>query len=103
MEKFEIPEESQVALTLKTLCGLSTSEIAKAFWRVTERSIKRSIGPGKDPVKKNTTLGTNYRKVAGKARQGFEITVYIVQRRIGNTFACFMKNFKSYNQDQLSL
>ena len=36
MEKFEIPEESQVALTLKTLCGLSTSEIAKAFWRVTK-------------------------------------------------------------------
>jgi RNA polymerase sigma factor (sigma-70 family) len=36
-----IPEESQVALTLKTLCGLSTEEIARAFLTGTETISKR--------------------------------------------------------------
>ena len=36
-----IPHESQVALTLKTLCGLSTSEIAKAFLCPEETIAKR--------------------------------------------------------------
>ena len=36
-----IPNESQIALVLKTLCGLSVSEIAKAFLTVDETIAKR--------------------------------------------------------------
>jgi RNA polymerase sigma factor (sigma-70 family) len=36
-----IPEESQIALTLKTLCGLSVNEIAKAFLSSDETTSKR--------------------------------------------------------------
>lgn len=36
-----IPEEAQVALTLKTLCGLSTEEIARAFLTQTDTITKR--------------------------------------------------------------
>jgi RNA polymerase sigma-70 factor (ECF subfamily) len=36
-----IPEESQIALTLKTLCGLSVHEIAKAFLTNDEAITKR--------------------------------------------------------------
>jgi RNA polymerase sigma factor (sigma-70 family) len=36
-----IPEESQIALTLKTLCGLSVDEIAKAFLTNVETISKR--------------------------------------------------------------
>jgi RNA polymerase sigma-70 factor (ECF subfamily) len=38
-----IAEESQIALTLKTLCGLSVSEIAKAFLTTDETIAKRNL------------------------------------------------------------
>jgi len=45
-----IPEESQIALTLKTLCGLSTHEIAKAFL-TNEETIGKRIYRAKDKIK----------------------------------------------------
>lgn len=45
-----IPEESQVAFTLKTLCGLSTGEIAKAFL-TNEETISKRIYRAKEKIK----------------------------------------------------
>jgi RNA polymerase sigma factor (sigma-70 family) len=45
-----IAEESQIALTLKTLCGLSTSEIAKAFL-TSEETISKRIYRAKEKIK----------------------------------------------------
>ena len=45
-----IAEESQVALTLKTLCGLSVSEISKAFL-TTEETIAKRIYRAKEKIK----------------------------------------------------
>ena len=45
-----IPEESQIALTLKTLCGLSVSEIAKAFLTNNE-TISKRIYRAKEKIK----------------------------------------------------
>ena len=45
-----IAEESQIALTLKTLCGLSVSEISKAFL-TTEETIAKRIYRAKEKIK----------------------------------------------------
>ncbi len=45
-----IPEESQIALTLKTLCGLSINEIAKAFL-TNEETISKRIYRAKEKIK----------------------------------------------------
>ena len=45
-----IPEESQVALTLKTLCGLSNAEIARAFL-TNEETIAKRIYRAKEKIK----------------------------------------------------
>lgn len=45
-----IPEESQVALTLKTLCGLSAGEIAKAFL-TNEETISKRIYRAKEKIR----------------------------------------------------
>ncbi len=45
-----IAEESQIALTLKTLCGLSVSEISKAFL-TTEETITKRIYRAKEKIK----------------------------------------------------
>ena len=45
-----ITEESQIALTLKTLCGLSVSEIARAFL-TTEEVIAKRIYRAKEKIK----------------------------------------------------
>ena len=45
-----IPEESQIALTLKTLCGLSVNEIAKAFL-TNEETISKKIYRAKEKIK----------------------------------------------------
>ena len=45
-----IPAESQVAITLKTLCGLSVNEIAKAFL-TTEDTISKRIYRAKEKIK----------------------------------------------------
>ncbi|MEI9945916.1 MAG: sigma-70 family RNA polymerase sigma factor [Chitinophagaceae bacterium] len=45
-----IPEESQIAFTLKTLCGLSTQEIAKAFL-TNEETITKRIYRAKEKIK----------------------------------------------------
>lgn len=45
-----IPEESQIALTLKTLCGLSINEIAKAFL-TNEETITKRIYRAKEKIK----------------------------------------------------
>jgi RNA polymerase sigma-70 factor (ECF subfamily) len=46
----EIPIESQVALTLKTLCGLTVSEIARAFI-TSEETIAKRIYRAKEKIK----------------------------------------------------
>jgi RNA polymerase sigma-70 factor (ECF subfamily) len=45
-----ITEESQIALTLKTLCGLNTGEIAKAFL-TNEETISKRIYRAKEKIK----------------------------------------------------
>ena len=45
-----IPEESQIALTLKTLCGMSVNEIAKAFLTNNE-TINKRIYRAKEKIK----------------------------------------------------
>ncbi|MDZ4795638.1 MAG: sigma-70 family RNA polymerase sigma factor [Bacteroidota bacterium] len=45
-----IPEESQIALTLKTLCGLSTAEIGKAFL-TNEETISKRIFRAREKIK----------------------------------------------------
>lgn len=45
-----IPEESQVALTLKTLCGLNVNEIARAFL-TNEETISKRIYRAKEKIK----------------------------------------------------
>lgn len=45
-----IPPESQVALTLKTLCGLSSSEIARAFL-TNEETINKRIYRAREKIK----------------------------------------------------
>jgi RNA polymerase sigma factor (sigma-70 family) len=45
-----IPEDSQIALTLKTLCGLSVTEIAKAFL-TTDETIAKRIYRAKEKIK----------------------------------------------------
>lgn len=45
-----IPDESQIALTLKTLCGLSVNEIAKAFL-TTDESVAKRIYRAKEKIK----------------------------------------------------
>ncbi len=45
-----IPEESQIALTLKTLCGLSVNEIAKAFL-TNDETIGKRIYRAKEKIK----------------------------------------------------
>lgn len=45
-----IPEESQIALTLKTLCGLSVAEIAKAFL-TSDETISKRIYRAKEKIK----------------------------------------------------
>ncbi len=45
-----IPTESQIALTLKTLCGLSTAEIARAFL-TTDDTITKRIYRAKEKIK----------------------------------------------------
>jgi RNA polymerase sigma factor (sigma-70 family) len=45
-----IPEESQIALTLKTLCGLSVNEIAKAFL-TNDETISKRIYRAKEKIR----------------------------------------------------
>ncbi len=45
-----IPEESQIAITLKTLCGLSNGEIAKAFL-TNEETISKRIYRAKEKIR----------------------------------------------------
>jgi len=45
-----IPEESQIALTLKTLCGLTAYEIAKAFL-TTEETVSKRIYRAKEKIR----------------------------------------------------
>ena len=45
-----IPEESQVALVLKTLCGLSVNEIAKAFL-TNEETVNKRVYRAKEKIK----------------------------------------------------
>ena len=45
-----IPEESQIALMLKTLCGLTANEIAKAFL-TTEETISKRIYRAKEKIR----------------------------------------------------
>jgi len=57
-----IAEESQIALTLKTLCGLSTHEIAKAFL-TNEETISKRIYRAKEKIKADKIeLGVPYGK-----------------------------------------
>jgi RNA polymerase sigma factor (sigma-70 family) len=45
-----IPEESQIALTLKTLCGLSVTEIARAYL-ISDETIAKRIYRAKEKIK----------------------------------------------------
>jgi RNA polymerase sigma-70 factor (ECF subfamily) len=45
-----LPEEAQIALTLRTICGLTTAEIAKAFL-VTEKTMAQRLVRAKTKIR----------------------------------------------------
>ena len=75
-----IPYESQLALTLKTLCGLSIAEIANSFLTNTETITKRlyrareKITGGKRHVRSTYT-----RQLTGTAGRRFTFPLPFVQ------------------------
>jgi RNA polymerase sigma-70 factor (ECF subfamily) len=86
-----IPEESQVALTLKTLCGLSVSEIAKAFLTHDETIAKR-IYRAKEKIKAE--------KIELEVPQGLQLT----QRTdavLKTLYLLFNEGYNSSHPEQL--
>lgn len=86
-----ITEESQIALTLKTLCGLSTSEIAKAFL-TTDETIAKRIYRAKEKIKAE--------KIELEVPQGTELPLRI-DAVLKSLYLLFNEGYKSSNADKL--
>ena len=86
-----IPEESQIAFTLKTLCGLSVNEIAKAFL-TNEETINKRIYRAKEKIKSE--------KIELHVPQGNELPM-----RLGavlkSLYLLFNEGYNSSHPDQL--
>jgi len=86
-----ITEESQIALTLKTLCGLSVNEIAKAFL-TTEETIAKRIYRAKEKIKSE--------KIELEVPQSNELSsrVDVVLKSL---YLLFNEGYKSSHPDKL--
>ena len=87
----DIPEESQIALTLKTLCGLSVSEISKAFL-TTEETIAKRIYRAKEKIKAE--------KIELEVPQNDELSIR-VDTVLKSLYLLFNEGYKSSNPDKL--
>jgi RNA polymerase sigma-70 factor (ECF subfamily) len=86
-----IAEESQIALTLKTLCGLSINEIAKAFL-TTEETIAKRIYRAKEKIKTE--------KIELEVPQNNELSSR-VDAVLKSLYLLFNEGYKSSNPDKL--
>ena len=86
-----IAEESQIALTLKTLCGLSVSEISKAFL-TTEETIAKRIYRAKEKIKTE--------KIELDVPQNNELSSRI-DTVLKSLYLLFNEGYKSSNPDIL--
>jgi RNA polymerase sigma-70 factor (ECF subfamily) len=86
-----IAEESQIALTLKTLCGLSVNEISKAFL-TTEETIAKRIYRAKEKIKTE--------KIELDVPQSNELSSR-VDTVLKSLYLLFNEGYKSSNPDQL--
>ena len=86
-----IPEDSQIALTLKTLCGLSVNEISKAFL-TTEDTIAKRIYRAKEKIK------------TGKIELAVPVNEEILPRLdiiLTSLYLLFNEGYNSSHPDQL--
>jgi len=86
-----IQEESQIALTLKTLCGLSVNEISKAFL-TTEETIAKRIYRAKEKIKTE--------KIELEVPQNDELSIR-VDTVLKSLYLLFNEGYKSSNPDKL--
>jgi RNA polymerase sigma-70 factor (ECF subfamily) len=86
-----IAEESQIALTLRTLCGLSVSEISKAFL-TTEETIAKRIYRAKEKIKTE--------KIELEVPQYNELSARI-DTVLTSLYLLFNEGYKSSNPDIL--
>jgi predicted RNA polymerase sigma factor len=86
-----VPEESQVALTLKTLCGLSNAEIAKAFL-TNEETIAKRIYRAKEKIKAE--------KIELEVPQGIELTTRL-ETVLKSLYLLFNEGYNSSHPEQL--
>jgi len=86
-----IQEESQIALTLKTLCGLSVNEISKAFL-TTEETIAKRIYRAKEKIK--------IEKIELEVPQNDELWTR-VDTVLKSLYLLFNEGYKSSNPDKL--
>ena len=86
-----IAEESQIALTLKTLCGLSVNEIAKAFL-TSEDTIAKRIYRAKEKIKSE--------KIELEAPQSHELSLR-TDTVLKSLYLLFNEGYNSSNPDKL--
>jgi len=86
-----IQEDSQIALTLKTLCGLSVNEISKAFL-TTEETIAKRIYRAKEKIKTE--------KIELEVPQNDELSIRI-DTVLKSLYLLFNEGYKSSNPDKL--
>jgi RNA polymerase sigma-70 factor (ECF subfamily) len=86
-----ITEESQIALTLKTLCGLNTREIAKAFL-TNEETISKRIYRAKEKIKAE--------KIELNVPQGKELPERL-DAVLKSLYLLFNEGYNSSNPDHL--
>ena len=86
-----IQEESQIALTLKKLCGLSVNEISKAFL-TTEETIAKRIYRAKEKIKAE--------KIELEVPQNDELSTRI-DTVLKSLYLLFNEGYKSSNPDKL--
>jgi RNA polymerase sigma factor (sigma-70 family) len=86
-----IAEESQIALTLKTLCGLNVNEIAKAFL-TTDETISKRIYRAKEKIRSE--------KIELQVPQSNELSSR-VDAVLKSLYLLFNEGYKSSNPDKL--
>ena len=86
-----IQQESQIALTLKTLCGLSVNEISKAFL-TTEETIAKRIYRAKEKIKAE--------KIELDVPQSSELSAR-VDTVLKSLYLLFNEGYKSSTADEL--
>jgi RNA polymerase sigma factor (sigma-70 family) len=86
-----IAEESQIALTLKTLCGLNINEIAKAFL-TTDDTIAKRIYRAKEKIRSE--------KIGLEVPQSHELSSR-VDTVLKSLYLLFNEGYKSSNPDKL--